>query len=133
MKHDKLLKEARRIIEPYCITKGEKFRLKDHDPADTNGFKDKRQTQSLVEDGAALAVATLKANPHFTNEAQRVAAFVQSGAGCRATYFRHAKQIQPVQTPLKIALTQTGPPATALPCKDYLNQLRRRFGRLGNG
>jgi hypothetical protein len=83
--------------------------------------------------GAALAVATLKANPHFTNEAQRVAAFVQSGAGCRATYFRHAKQIQPVQAPLQIALTQTGPPATALPCKDYLNQLRRRFGRLGNG
>src|SRR5437588_639164 len=53
MKHEKLLKEASRIIEPYCITKGEKFRLKDHDPADTNGVKDKRAAQGLLEDGIA--------------------------------------------------------------------------------
>ena len=38
MKHDKLLKEASHIIEPYCIPKGEKFRLKDFEPADTNGI-----------------------------------------------------------------------------------------------
>jgi PPK2 family polyphosphate:nucleotide phosphotransferase len=54
MKHGKLLKEVSRIIEPYCITKGEKFQLKDHDPADTNGLKDKRQAQGLLEDGIAL-------------------------------------------------------------------------------
>src|SRR5438270_7350630 len=53
MKHDKLLKEGSRITEPYCITKGEKFRLKDHDPADTNGVKDKRAAQGLLEDGIA--------------------------------------------------------------------------------
>ncbi len=54
MKHRKLCKEASRIIEPYCITKGEKFRLKDHDPADTSGIKDKQQGQGLLEDGTAL-------------------------------------------------------------------------------
>jgi PPK2 family polyphosphate:nucleotide phosphotransferase len=54
MKHRKLCKEASRIIEPYCIAKGDKFRLKDHDPADTNGIKDKQQTQGLLEDGTAL-------------------------------------------------------------------------------
>src|SRR6266702_8003802 len=54
MKHGKLLKEASRIVEPYCITKGEKFRLKDHDPADTNGLKDKRQAEGLLEDGIQL-------------------------------------------------------------------------------
>ena len=54
MKHRKLCKEASRIIGPYCITKGEKFRLKDHDPADTNGIKDKQQAQGLLEDGTAL-------------------------------------------------------------------------------
>jgi len=53
MKHDKLLKEASRIIEPYCISMGDKFRLKDHDPADTNGLKDKRAAQGLLEDGIA--------------------------------------------------------------------------------
>src|SRR5207245_1733672 len=37
----------------YGVTKGEKFRLKEHDPADTNGLKDKRQAQSLLEDGIA--------------------------------------------------------------------------------
>src|SRR5881409_368543 len=54
MKQGKLLKEASRIVEPYCITNGEKFRLKDHDPADTNGLKDKHQAQALLEDGTAL-------------------------------------------------------------------------------
>src|SRR5256884_4137 len=53
MKHDKLLKEASHIIEPYCIPKGEKFRLKDFEPADTNGIKDKRAAQGLLEDGIA--------------------------------------------------------------------------------
>src|SRR5438270_3652720 len=53
MKHDKLLKEGSRIIEPYCITKGEKFRLKDHDPADRNDIKDKHAAQDLLEDGIA--------------------------------------------------------------------------------
>jgi PPK2 family polyphosphate:nucleotide phosphotransferase len=53
MKHDKLLKEGSRIIEPYCITKGEEFRLKGFDPADTNGVKDKRAAQSMLEDGIA--------------------------------------------------------------------------------
>src|SRR5260370_2143714 len=54
MKHGKLRKEASRIIEPYCITKGEKFRLKDQDPADTNGLKDKHQAQGLLEDSIPL-------------------------------------------------------------------------------
>jgi PPK2 family polyphosphate:nucleotide phosphotransferase len=53
MKHNKSLKEASRIIEPYCITQGEKFRLKDHHPADTNGVKDKHAAQGLLEDGVA--------------------------------------------------------------------------------
>ena len=51
MKHDKLLKEASHIVEPYCISKGRKFRLKDHDPADTNGVKDKSAAQDLLDDG----------------------------------------------------------------------------------
>jgi PPK2 family polyphosphate:nucleotide phosphotransferase len=53
MKHNKLLKEASRIIEPYCITRGEEFRLKDHHPADTNGVKDKHAAHGLLEDGVA--------------------------------------------------------------------------------
>src|SRR5215472_1227799 len=53
MTHDKLLKESSRLIDPYCIIKGEKFRLKDHDPADTHGVKDKRAAQKLLEDCTA--------------------------------------------------------------------------------
>jgi PPK2 family polyphosphate:nucleotide phosphotransferase len=53
MKHDKLLKEASRIIDPYGISKGDKFRLKDHDPGDTNGLKDKHAADGLLEDGIA--------------------------------------------------------------------------------
>src|SRR6266704_3657116 len=54
MKHGKLRKEASRIIEPYCITSGEKFRLKDHDPAGTKDLKDKHQAQGLLEDSIPL-------------------------------------------------------------------------------
>ncbi len=54
MKHGKLRKEASRIIEPYCITKGEKFRLKDHDPADTGGLKDTDHAQVLLEKSTEL-------------------------------------------------------------------------------
>jgi PPK2 family polyphosphate:nucleotide phosphotransferase len=54
MKHGKLLKVASRLVEPYCINKGEKFHLRDHDPADTNGLKDKRQAQGLLDQGIAL-------------------------------------------------------------------------------
>ena len=53
MKHNKLLKEASRIVAPYCITQGEKFRLNDHHPDDTDGVKDKHAAQGLLEDGVA--------------------------------------------------------------------------------
>src|SRR5712692_2458192 len=49
MKRGNLLKEASRIVEEYCITKGEKFRLKDYDPADTNGVKSKQHAENILE------------------------------------------------------------------------------------
>src|SRR6266849_1600725 len=52
--------------------------------------------------GTALEVAKLKANPAFSSEAERVRAFLQSGAGCRASYFRHAKKLQPKASSAKI-------------------------------
>src|SRR4029077_391374 len=60
--------------------------------------------------GVALAVAKLKANPGFGSEDERVRTFVQSGAGCRASYFRHAQKLRPAVRPPKILLTQTSPP-----------------------
>jgi hypothetical protein len=78
-------------------------------------------------------VAKLKASPGFASEAERVRAFVQSGAGCRASYFRHAKKLQPAVATPKIALTRTTPPLDTGAPADHLDRLRRRFGRLGNG
>jgi hypothetical protein len=85
--------------------------------------------------GAALIVAKLKASPDFASEADRVQAFVQSGAGCRASYFRHAQKLRPGEKPPKILLVQTCPPQDeAAPASaSHLDRLRRRFGRLGNG
>jgi PPK2 family polyphosphate:nucleotide phosphotransferase len=48
MKSGKLRKEAALIVEPYRITKGEKFRLKDFDPAETNGVKSKEQAEKIL-------------------------------------------------------------------------------------
>jgi PPK2 family polyphosphate:nucleotide phosphotransferase len=49
MKYDKLIKEASRLAAPYCITDGEKFRLKEYDPADTNGVKNKQHAQNILD------------------------------------------------------------------------------------
>jgi hypothetical protein len=81
--------------------------------------------------GPALDVARLKTNASFTSEAARVRAFVQSGAGCRATYFYHAKRLRSATTVPRMPLTQTAPPGNARPNHDHLHQLRR-FGQLGN-
>jgi PPK2 family polyphosphate:nucleotide phosphotransferase len=49
MKHDKLIKQAARLAEPFCVTKGEKFRLKVWDPADTTGVKSKQHAQDILD------------------------------------------------------------------------------------
>src|SRR5258706_13394207 len=49
MKTRKLVKEAERIVSLYCITDGKKFRLKDFDPADTNGIKSKKAAESMLQ------------------------------------------------------------------------------------
>ena len=48
MKTRKLVKEATELASPYCVTDGKKFRLKDFDPADTNGVKSKKFAQDLL-------------------------------------------------------------------------------------
>src|SRR5271168_1535523 len=54
MKFHKQIKESGRLSERYCITKGEKFRLKDHDPDDTGDVKNKDQGQKIIDDRAGL-------------------------------------------------------------------------------
>jgi len=53
MKLKKLIKNSREISEPYRVTKGEKFRLKDVDPEDTGGFssEDKPRAQETLATG----------------------------------------------------------------------------------
>jgi len=54
MKSSKLLKEAMRIAEPYCITKGKDFRLKDYDTTDTSGVKTKKHAEKLLEESSTV-------------------------------------------------------------------------------
>jgi len=54
MKYSKLIKEASRLSEPFCITNGEKFRLKDFDPADTRGIRSKKQAEDLLDERVGL-------------------------------------------------------------------------------
>jgi PPK2 family polyphosphate:nucleotide phosphotransferase len=54
MTKSKLIKEAYRLSDRFCITKGKKFRLADFDPADTNGVKSKKHAESLLEQSTAM-------------------------------------------------------------------------------
>jgi hypothetical protein len=97
------------------------------------GLDWRRGVLSRCLSGPALEVARLKADPTFASEAARVRAFVQSGVGCRATYFRHAKKLAPAVAPPNVRLVQTAPPAEVQAEADHLDRLRRRFGELGHG
>jgi PPK2 family polyphosphate:nucleotide phosphotransferase len=54
MKYRKQIKLCARLAAPYCITKGEKFRLKDHDPGETGEVKDEKHSQEIVASRAGL-------------------------------------------------------------------------------
>jgi hypothetical protein len=60
--------------------------------------------------GTALEVARLKANPCYASEEERARAFAHSGAGCRATYFNHARKLQSPETIPDIRLVNAKPP-----------------------
>src|SRR6202035_1262197 len=49
MKTNKFVKEAAQLAAPYRIAQGEKFHLKDHDPEDTGGMKDKHEAHGLLQ------------------------------------------------------------------------------------
>jgi PPK2 family polyphosphate:nucleotide phosphotransferase len=55
MKDRKLIDQASRLAESFCITKGNKFRLKDFDPAETEGVKSKKHAEKLLEQSCAMA------------------------------------------------------------------------------
>ena len=67
MKIKKLIKEAAQTGKPYRITNGEKFRLKDHDPADTGGRKDKKKALKMLEKSVQL-LAHLQEKLYAQNE-----------------------------------------------------------------
>ncbi len=45
---------AARLAEPYCVSNGEKFRLKDHDTSDTGNVKKIEQSQKIMDDRVGL-------------------------------------------------------------------------------
>src|SRR6478672_7023061 len=51
MLRKEVLDRIQQYVHPFRITKGKDFQLKDIDPADTYGFKDKAQAAELLEKG----------------------------------------------------------------------------------
>ena len=54
MKTKKFCKEAAQFAEPFRITEGKKFRLKDHDPDSTGDLKSKEDAQKLLQQSVEL-------------------------------------------------------------------------------
>jgi len=54
MNNQNLVKAAVKLADRYCITDGEKFRLKDFDPAETGKLHDKENASELLDDGIKL-------------------------------------------------------------------------------
>ena len=54
MKLKKLVKEVAGIADPFRVSNGKKFRLKDYDPCDTNGVKDKDKALRILQQSVDL-------------------------------------------------------------------------------
>jgi PPK2 family polyphosphate:nucleotide phosphotransferase len=54
MKYRKHIKQSARLVEPYCVSDGGKFRLKDYDTSDTGEVKNKEQSQKIIDNRAGL-------------------------------------------------------------------------------
>jgi hypothetical protein len=83
--------------------------------------------------GVSLEVAKLKADPRFSTEADRVKAFMKAGLGCRATYFNHARRLQPPEDVPRIVLTEPAPARQVSTQERLIDFLKRRHGDIGRG
>ncbi len=54
MKFKKLVKEAGKIADAYRVNKGQHFRLKDFDPADTSGMHNKEKAMRALQESVTL-------------------------------------------------------------------------------
>jgi len=54
MKYRKQIKQSARLAEPYCVSDGGKFRLKDYDTSDTGEVKNKEQSQRIIDNRVGL-------------------------------------------------------------------------------
>jgi PPK2 family polyphosphate:nucleotide phosphotransferase len=56
MKRGKIIKQCRKFVQPYCVTEGDKFRLKDFDPGDTShlGAEDKPRAKEMLKTGVEV-------------------------------------------------------------------------------
>ena len=68
--------------------------------------------------------------PSYSNEKERVRAFIAGGGGSRATYFNHARKLRPKVEPPRIVLENSPPkePKEALLDDSLINLLRGRRG-----
>ncbi|HEV3446378.1 MAG TPA: hypothetical protein VG099_17170 [Gemmataceae bacterium] len=78
------------------------------------------------------AVAQLKASPKYVSEAERVQAFVASGAGSRATYFQLCKKLRGTLSKGPSIRLQCQAPPRATADHEMLRILRQWRGNLGN-
>ena len=58
MKLSKVIRRARELASPYCITDGKGFRLKDIDPDDTGGLKS--EDKPRAKEALAIGVEALR-------------------------------------------------------------------------
>jgi len=54
MKNHKLAKTSAKLVDPYRVTDGERFRLKDFDPCDTGKLHSKEAAAEMLDDGVKL-------------------------------------------------------------------------------
>ncbi len=129
--HD-LIKTARDLAKPYCVTNGRKFRLKDFDPADTGGLKDefKPRAREVLQAGVH-ALARLQDLLYAQNQWAVLCIFQAMDAAGKDGAIKH---VMSGVNPQGCEVTSFKAPSPEELSHDYLWRSHRRMpecGRIG--
>jgi PPK2 family polyphosphate:nucleotide phosphotransferase len=88
MKYSTSIKEASRLAEPFRVTDGRKFRLKDYDPADTDGVKNKQQAETILKRRVGL-LSQMQAKLYAENRWALLVILQAPDAGGKDSVIKH--------------------------------------------
>src|SRR4051812_29194481 len=83
-----VMPKLNKFVEPFVVTSGKKFRLRDFDPDDTRGLEDKEEAAALLKEGVS-ALAELQGRLYADNRWALLLIFQAMDAAGKDSTIKH--------------------------------------------